>query len=499
MTTTEEPERWLVAARLSRMTKRDRERGDELITGIATQDKRSAEWAMTEGHTIAHVTRDRGVSGSIAPWDRPELGPWLTDPRKMSQYDGIVAWDAARVSRDYADLPNLRKWAERHGKKLFVIKDRLHWPDARDGMLWAVAAERAYQERQDTIERTTRELTALKDAGKLTNKPPWGYMSVGEKYDHTMVPTDAGRIYIPQIYARCIGGWSLARIAAWLDSENVKPAIGASWWPRSVGQILRNPAYAGRYTDASGRTVLRCEPLVDAATFRRAGEALDKRPKRGPANAANRAMLAEVLTCPRCKGPMYRVQCGGKRAAKTSYYRCAGRGSQRRGCGNMVKVDVTDELVSKFLANFDAEIVNEVLVPGHDHKAELEDIRMELRDLAARDLPDDEYDSELARLRAERDRLRDLPKTDDRIEYTGTGQTHAEQWAALPASERGPWLRAKGIKVYPSKDRDLVETLFPGPMAQFANGAHVIDYGTGVSAVITVAGSGLFAAAELED
>src|SRR5260370_26980975 len=92
-------ERWIVAARLSRMSKKDRAR-PELITGIATQDQRSAEWANAEGHVIVHVTRDRNVSGAIAPWERPELGPWLSDPEKVAQYDGIVAYEASRVSRD---------------------------------------------------------------------------------------------------------------------------------------------------------------------------------------------------------------------------------------------------------------------------------------------------------------------------------------------------------------------------------------------------------------
>jgi site-specific DNA recombinase len=494
--TTGTPERWLMAARLSRMTRRDRERGDDLITGIATQDQRSAEWALAEGHVIAHVTRDRNVSGAVAPWDRPELGPWLTDPGKVAQYDGIVAWDVSRVSRDYADLPQLRKWAERHGKKLYVIKDRLRWPDNRDGMLWAVAGERAYQERQDMIERTTRELDALRAAGKLTGRPPFGYVSAGEKYDHTLVPTDAGREYVPQIFARVIAGESLAAIARWLDSEGVRPASGASWWARSLGALVRNPVYTGRRQDASGRTILRCEPLVDAVTFRRAGEALDGRPKRGPANAQNRAMLAEVLTCPRCAGhsPMYRIT-----TRSGVFYRCAGRGSQRKGCGNMVPLAALDELVSRFLLNFDAEIMTERLIPGHDHAAELEDVRMEMRDLAARDLTDGQYDAELARLRAERDRLAALPSVPDHVEWIAAGRTHAQEWESLGEAERGAWLRGKGVRVYPARDREACEAVFPGPMAQFMAGAHVIDYGTGVSAVITIAGSGLYAAAELED
>ncbi len=73
---------------------------------------------------------------AIAPWERPELGPWLTDPVKLVQYDGIVAYDVSRLSREYFDLAWLRKWAEENHKKLYVIKERLHWPDNRDGTLW---------------------------------------------------------------------------------------------------------------------------------------------------------------------------------------------------------------------------------------------------------------------------------------------------------------------------------------------------------------------------
>src|ERR1700742_968005 len=99
-----EPERWVAATRLSRMPKEERKRGDALINGIQTQDVGSVEWARYEGHVIVHVTRDRNVSGALPPWQRPELGPWLTDPVKLVQYDGIVAYDVSRLSREYFDL-----------------------------------------------------------------------------------------------------------------------------------------------------------------------------------------------------------------------------------------------------------------------------------------------------------------------------------------------------------------------------------------------------------
>ncbi len=58
-----QPERWLIAARLSYMTKKDRARGDDLINGIQTQDRRASDWVQQEGHVIVHVARDERIRG----------------------------------------------------------------------------------------------------------------------------------------------------------------------------------------------------------------------------------------------------------------------------------------------------------------------------------------------------------------------------------------------------------------------------------------------------
>ncbi len=174
-----------------------------------------------------HVTKDRNISGAIAPWERPELGPWLTDPVKLVQYDGIVAYDVSRLSREYFDLAWLRKWAEENHKKLYVIKERLHWPDNRDGTLWGVAAERAYEERQDIIERVSRELAALREVGKLDRPLPVRvHLRRAISTTATWFRLMTGRKYVPLIFKHCIDGWSLSKIAQWLDAEGAKPLVG---------------------------------------------------------------------------------------------------------------------------------------------------------------------------------------------------------------------------------------------------------------------------------
>lgn len=492
-----EPERWVLAARLSRVSKKDRMRGDAALDGIQTQDQRGADWAASEGNVIVHVTKDRNISGAVAPWKRPELGPWLTDPTKLIQYDGIVAYEISRLSREYYDTDWLRKWAEANHKKLYVIKDRLRWPDDRDGILWAVAAERAYQERLDIIERVTRELTILKNAGKLTGRPSFGYTSEGPKYDRRLVPTAQGREWVPKIFGWVIDGWSLEAISKYLRDQGVLPESG-DWWPRSIGNMIRNPVYMGHRCELTavppddveldedngnpirylygdrwvqklrwvyGKTIHKCEPLVkSAAVWKKANEALSNQIKRGHSDPDKRAMLSGALYCPVCDdSPMYKTTPSAKAQARcryiTTYYRCAGRGSKRQSCGLMVPVEPVNALVDRIIAgSFDCEIMEDRIIYGNeaDIEAEAKRIEFELQQLGAKGLPWDEEDAERARLRAEFDRVAHTERIPDEVKSVPTGEKYYAQWRGLSDAERGAWLVKHGFRVTASKEEVTV-------------------------------------------
>jgi site-specific DNA recombinase len=497
------PERWLVAARLSRMTKRDLERDpDQVLNSIQGQDQKAAEWAQQHGHEIVHVTRDRNVSGAIAPAERPDLGPWLTDPDKLVQYDGIVAATVDRLSRDWFDVAWIRKWAETNRKKLYIIKERLAWPDARDGILWGVAAERAAEERKLIIDRVTDQMRRLEDNGKLHGRAPFGYGTAGEKYDRRLVPTAEGRRYVPLIYQHAIEGWSLKRIAAWLTAEGVKPVSGG-WWPMAIALIIRNPTYRGhrcaqepvppdetetrnvggeikvirwRYGDTwtetprlvYGRVIHECEPLVDARTWRAASEALSARPGRGP-RAAVPAMLAGVLFCPRCDdSPMYRIQAGPRRG-RYVYYRCTGRGHDRRSCGNLVPAAAVEAAADAVMAAADIPVMVKKVIPGNEAALDEahEKVLFAIGQLGHLGLADAEYDAQLAALRAERDAIARAERVPDRADLVPAGYTFAEQWAAHSGPDRAEWLRAQGFRFTADKQRLTVDhPAWPGPVSE---------------------------------
>jgi site-specific DNA recombinase len=454
--------RLLLAARLSRK----QANGQEGL-GIETQDKRGKEWAERtrdpatgKPHVIVGVAADT-KSGTVAPWDRPNLKPWVTDPALMATYDGILAYRNDRLSRGcWSDEVRIRLWAEEHGKHL-VIVDGPQWPPRNDGDAWGweAMAKQARKEWEEMRERTVRALDELRDDGKLTNRPPWGYKSFGEKYDHSMVPTDLGREYIPEIYKRVIAGDSLGNIAAWLTSEGVPCSrADGKWWAKTIGFIIRNPAYQGfrcaqdPKTKKYGKVLFRCEQLVDPDIWKAANDALTTRPQRrhGGTVPDNRAMLSGALRCPHCDGPMYRTPAGTTK--RIFYYRCAGRGAARKGCGNVINVSTADNAVNEIImVTFSTPVMVRRLIPGTDHAADLEAVKFEIRHLPDRELPDDEHDAELARLRAQRDFIASLPVTEDQIELIPSGETYSQLWEGLSSTERGSWLVSQGFTVLASK------------------------------------------------
>ena len=323
--------------------------------------------------------------------------------------------------------------------------------------------------------------------GAFRGRIPFGYRTEGPKYSKRLVPTDQGRELVPDIYERVIAGQSLQVIADWLTErtgpgqcatcrgagkvEGKKCRDCITWWPKVVAELVRRPVYMGHHANSAGVTVHRCDPLLvtadgkpDAATWKRANDNLNARPKRGKVYAENRAMLAGALTCPNCEdspmvrntGTNYEVRNGvktGRISSQHVYYRCQGKGAQRKGCGNMVLVDLVDRAANVIIAaTFINHVTVRTLIPGHDHSAELTELAYELQQVGLKGLSWDEEDAERSRLRKEYDRIKELPSVPDRWEEVPNGHSYAGLWADIPIPERGQWLKEHGFTVMATRE-----------------------------------------------
>ena len=442
--------RLLLAARLSRKQKD----GQDGI-GIETQDKRAREWAEREGHVIVATVPDT-KSGTVAPWDRKNLRGWVTDPAKMAQYDGVLAYKTDRLSRgSQEDFTRIEHWATLHGKAL-VIADGPQYPARDDSDYWRWAAEKrgARTEWEAIRERCLRSQRELTERGVLTNRAPWGYEIAGERYGKALVPDAEGRQYAEEIFRRVAAGETLACVARWMEAET-----GRQWWARTVGLIVRNTVYRGYRADAAGRVVHKCEALVSPALWQDANAALAGRPKRGPQAKESTAMLTGALYCgrPSCTAgpdsPMYRITGRWRKGGewvKVPYYRCYGRGAGAKGCGNMVRLEVADAAANAIAAEWLALAPVIVMERDGDHVAELADTRDALLRLPSLGLPEEEEDARRAELRARRAELAELVKAGPQWTEVERG-TYADEYAAVPANKRGEWLRRNGLTLQATK------------------------------------------------
>lgn len=479
--------RLIHAARLSQKA-----RGHDQ-TGIDSSDLEAQRWAQEHGHEIVATVADTR-SGTTHMWARPNLKPWVTEPDRIVQYDGILAYKSDRLSRAaWADEVQIRLWARDHKKHLFIVSPSLHWPphNQAEQIAWEIFASQAHEEWRNTSERYRRMQSYLKSQGKLVGRPPFGYDVVEAEGGHkTIVPNELGRKYVPEIFAHCIAGDSTRTIAHWLDSEGVKPINSPSWNSNSVRKILLSPTYTGRRAEQDqatrefGRVILRCEPLVDRTTWRMAGEALTNRPKRGPMYTDGKALLSGVLFCANCGGPMYRNQKPGGR--KISYYVCVGVYPRRKSdCRFMVHCDAMDAAVGDYMAVHRDPIMAKEVVPGDDWSDDLEEVEQQIIDLLNEDT--DDFVARMAELHSRRRELRDREPEPDRVEEVSVGETYAERWARLSDQERGAWLRSSDVRVHASRDlAQLVQVHAPtrGTVSQFPPG--LIEATESVWAIVTI-------------
>ena len=436
--------RVLIAARLSQ--KHDGQ------TGIDTQDLASREWAERHGHTVVAMVADK-KSGTVPPWERPNLKPWVTDPRLIAQYDGIMAWRFDRLSRGAkADTNAIETWAHKHGK-VMLTEDGLEFPaEGAAGIRWDVTARIAHEEWRKTSERYLSMQKYLTDSGYLVGKVPFGFRIVAadETGHKTVVPDEREADAIRNVAEMLLSGQSLAGACRWLDGQGLLPHQKNSreWHPKVLASLLRNELLIGRRVNGKGQTVLKTDPILDRATWRDLQAHLDERGHRKGIAPSETAMLTGIAVCGKCGGPMYRVNSRTTRKDGSKYdqiyYRCHGTAKDASTCRNMVRTDALEGWLDAEMRSQASYVIETAIVPGDDHAAEIEDVERDLRELS---WDDPRFTERQAALLAERARFKGMPATPEKVEERVASYTVADLWDMLDPAMRRRYLLDSGVKV----------------------------------------------------
>lgn len=446
--------RVIIAARLSQVVGQ---------TGIDTQDILSREFAESHGHEVVAVIPDR-KSGTVPPWKRPNLRSWVEDPDKLALYDGVLGSVFDRLSRgDNKSTNDIEQWAWSNHKQLLTA-DGLFFPcEAEDGIRWDLAKRLAHAEWLRTSKRYRTMHAYLRSNNWLVGRAPYITQIVGVdcgespckcKNDRKVLELNPERSEVVlHMVDAVMRGTARRAIAEQMNNDGVPTSSnGKEWTPKIINDMLRSENLIGRRKDASGKVLLRFDPLLTMDQWHKLQAVLDATKKRRGAVRSVPAMLTGVAYCGKCKGIMHYRRMPRTHLDGSTYtwegYRCDGKPQHPSSCKVMVTAANIEGWVNMQMTGEPIgpkPIIEMTWIPGHGYEEQIEQVEQELRDL---DFDDPEYDEKHTDLRVEHKRLKELPAVPARSEERKTSQTVAERWLTLDAPGRRDYLIRAHARIY---------------------------------------------------
>lgn len=456
--------RLLGVVRLSRDT-------DE-TTSPERQREAITAYAERKGHRIIGWAEDLDISGKIEPKKRPGLGPWLTKPDKLAQWDALIVHKHDRMGRNLRDFLNFIHDLDNLGKAFISIEPELDM-STDIGRMTAThffnAAEYELKQIEKRVKDSHRYIKA--NSGYPGGQVPFGYRPVKNGKGWTYEPDPEYAPVVREMVNRVLAGTSMRQVALWLNAEGIptsrnvvrrrqgKPEQSSRWTTQAVKEVLISPSIVGMHTkdgrplrDGDGTTVQRCDGVINRRTWELVKRAVAGAPHRAHRVDAN--PLLQVAFCGLCESPLYAHTSPPTKNNTYRYYRCAKRHSTGECSLRSVPADwLEGEAGAKFLMGFgEMERGHWDIEPAEDHVRELAEIQQLIDELDAEyrtgGLNAKAYARQINAFEARREALEALPVKPERRTWVGTGETYGERWVKLSVAERVKEWRETGFTFY---------------------------------------------------
>jgi DNA invertase Pin-like site-specific DNA recombinase len=418
------------------------------------------------GHTVIAATEDVDVSGAVSPFERADLGPWLTDPEKVARWDVIIVHKLDRLTRSLRDFDDFRIWCDQHGKTIVSVSESLDLSTPIGRMFASLLATFAQFERERISERRTDAAQKLRRMGAWGGgQAPYGHDAVRDGGQFYLRINKAEADVIREMAGMLMSGQSVRQITKSLNSRGVPSPANGRWHDGTALSILRNPILRGVVTHKDrpvfgddGMPVRLTEAILTDDEFAAVQARLDANGNGGRGGGhAGASMLYGVLTCA-CGAPLYikRRSIRGKPADRY-------RHNDMADCRYSYTARDVEGAVERHLLALAGDVHRTVptLIKGKGFGEAIDRVQASIADLDAAfesgDVPAAAYgrmqaklESKLADLCAAHEAIPE-DERDDHIIDEPTGQTYAEHWRSLDDQGRGQFLRDAEIKVTVAK------------------------------------------------
>lgn len=481
--------RALVVVRLSRVT--------DATTSPERQLEACRDLCGRRGYEIVGVAEDLDVSaGSTSPFDRPQLGDWLTN--RLGEFDVLVFYRMDRIVRRLLDLADLIRWCQKHSVVIVSTSEAfLDLTQPFGDIIALLVAKVAEMELQAISDRNASAARHNIRAGKYRGGvPPWGYLPDDSTGEWRLKPDPEQVEVIREVVDRVLSGEPLRAVAHDLTERGVptprdrfaqirgREVKGFNWHSGPLKRSLVSPTLLGYavarevLTDEQGRElrdskgrkvfgpeqpvrngdgspVVRSEPILTREVFERLGAELADRENRKEPTKRSTGLLLQVIFCGVCGRPAYRLKGGEGRSPR---YRCASA-QYKDTCGNRsVPLADADEFLSEQLLGMlgKRERLERVWDTGSDHSAELSAINSTLEDLVGV-LGTGDFKAGTPQRERLNQRISDLATRQAELSqeavrpagwvWKPAGELFGSWWASQGVIERNVWLRSMGVKL----------------------------------------------------
>ncbi|VBA56024.1 recombinase family protein [Mycobacterium pseudokansasii] len=458
--------RALIVVRLSRVT--------DATTAPERQLETCRDLCTQRSYEVVGVAQDLDVSaGKTSPFDRPQLGDWLTN--RLGEFDVLVVSRMDRIVRRLLDLADLIRWCQEHSVALVSASEAFLDLTAPFGDIIALlVAKVAEMELAAISERNRSAAQHNIRAGKYRGGvPPWGYLPDKSTGEWRLIPDPNQANVIREVVRRVLDDREPLRAVAHDLTERGIPTPrdvfaasrgrdlrGYGWSSGRLKASLTSPALLGYAMSGNepvrvdGAPVVRAEPILTREEFDRVVAELSARENRKEPTKRTRALLLGVIFCG-CGQKMYSLK-GGK--GRQYRYRCASA-QYRAGCGGPSCVaSAADRLVESTIVGLlgESERLSRRWDAGDDHSAELADVDAELADLAGQ-LGTPAFRPGTPQRQRLNDRINLLAQRQAELSrnvvrpagwvWEPTGEKFGDWWAAQDVQGRNVWLREAGVRL----------------------------------------------------
>ncbi len=434
------------------------------------------------GVEVVMCVRDESVSAfKIHPMQRRKL------KAVFEAGDGLDMMIYYRQSRCFRrtlpDFSDVVMWATKHDVLLVSATENFGDPRKHAELLVPLITSWTDQGDSETKSQIFTDLKAKyrREGRWAGGKIPYGYRSVETAPKrHDLAVDEVAAAIVREAVCRVLRGESLNSICADFNRRGVASPMNrlrqlcggklrfyddgsgtrwtlARWTRQSLKIILLSPATIGHAMHGN-REIIRDEgspsviapPLIPEKEWERVKLALGDH--RTPRRSKDASLLLRVAYC--MDGlPLYRFSSNPHGKIYT-YYKCLALCRPDRypdGCTSAaIPMGFLDDLATGlFLAEVgDVEVMRQVVEADDSHKRRLNVLGKRIIALTAEEVEHDkDHDEEIARLKAERARLRVLKVPGPRVREESTGRTFAQEWEARDVTGRRDLMVKAGFRV----------------------------------------------------